>query len=175
MASRSSFRDFVTIDNVEPTLRLMSFYGKTFAALVRKDVQDNVARPIAAAMQARAAASTPQSRAVAGSIKATRDRLPAIRAFGGAKARTSGGKATMGDIGFGANFGGGQRISWVRGVSPRGTPYNYQRHTTRQFGPWLGNNGDDRFIYPVIEDNRQLINDAWQNALDRVYKEWNRR
>lgn len=76
---------------------------------------------------------------------------PSIKASAGVK---SGAVAFGGDaypMGPGAEFGGGRRP------------------TTQQFKPWLGHTG--YFVYPTIRRDRDDIDAAYREALDRIIKE----
>lgn len=173
MAKAPSTKGVVSISNVAPTVALMRKYGAGFSKMVRDDVQTNVAPLVVAHVQAAARGSGRQGAAVAGTFRVARDRLPAFRGLGATRVAST--KTAAGNIGFGANWGGGEKTRTYTTTSPRGTRYAVTRHTTRQFGPWTGGGTDDRFIYSVIHDNQRAIEDAWQNALDRAYQEWNRR
>lgn len=172
MARAPSSKGVVSISNVAPTVLLMKKYGSKFNAMVRDDVQRNVAPMVVTKVSARARSAGRQGPAVAGTFKATRDRFPAFRGFGAT--RVTSGKVPAGNLGFGANWGAGDRTRTYVTRSPLGRPYRVTRHTTRQFGPWTGGGSGDRFIYSTIAAHQKAIEEEWQNALDRVYKDWNR-
>jgi hypothetical protein len=174
MATRPpSNKTAVSISNITPTIALMKKYGSGFSRMVRDDVTKNVAPLVASKVQAKANGSTGQAAAVARTFRPVRDRLPAIRGLGSTRVGSS--KVAAGDIGFGANWGGGQKLKAYRTRSPLGRTYVVNRHTTRQFGAWTGGGPQDRFIYSTIHENQRAIEEAWQAALDRAYVEWNRR
>jgi hypothetical protein len=172
MARAATSRTFVSITNVEPTMLLMRSWGREFTAHVRDEVQTNVSPFVAARVNQAAAGSTEQARPVAGTFRAVRDRLPAIRGFGARRVTSTGARAS--DIGFGANFGGGQRRRTYTSRSRLGTPYVVNRRVTAQFGPYRGPD-NDRFIYSTVERYDREIQERWQQALDDVYVAWNRR
>jgi hypothetical protein len=160
---------FVEIDNVEPTKLLMAKYGRSFENDVRDNVRDNVSPFVAKVVAASFAGGDKQARAVARTVKSTRDRFPAIKAFGSTRV-TSGGIAA-GAIGFGANFGGGNRFGTVHGRSKLGKTFIYQRRVTRQFGSYQPA-PEDHHIYRTFSHNTVKINELWQQALDDVYVAW---
>lgn len=172
MARAPRTKGVVSISNVQPTMALMKKYGAGFSKMVRDDVQNNVAPLVVAKVSAAARGSSRQGAAVAGTFKATRDRFPAFRGLGAT--RVTSGKTAAGNIGFGANWGGGNRRRNYTTTSSAGLRYSVTRHTTRQFGAWTGGGSNDRFIYSTIAHNQRAIDELWQQALDRCYKEWNR-
>lgn len=168
----SSTKGVVSITNVAPTVALMRRYGAGFTKMVRDDVQSHVAPMVVAKVSSAASGSSSQGAAVAATFKVIRDRFPAFRGFGSSAVTSTGVQA--GNIGFGANWGGGNRRRSYSTVSPSGLRYSVTRATTHQFGGWTGGGSSDHFIYSTIARNRRAIDDAWQDALDRAYKEWNR-
>lgn len=154
MARAPSHKAIVSITNVEPTMLLMAKYGRSFNAMVRTDVTENVSPFVARSISAAAASSVRQSPAVAGTFKAVRDRLPAVRGFGATRVAST--RVQAGFIGFGANWGGGNK------------------RRTKQFGAWTGGGIQDRFIYSTIHTHSVEINELWQQSLDRVYEAWKR-
>ena len=97
------------------------------------------------------------ARLVAPSIKATRDRVPAVKQGGSGKlpatSRTrAGSRQTVGDVMWGAEFGG------------RGRP------TTQQFQPHLGTRG--YFLWPTVrarsDDTQKRYSEALDEALGRI-------
>lgn len=171
MARARSLNAFVAIDNVEPTLALMRKYGRSFENDVRDNVRDNVSPLVARLVRIDMMGGAGQARAVAPTVISTRDRLPALKAFGAKRVASTGVRA--GDIGFGGNFGGGNRVGTVNGVSPLGKAYTFQRHVTRQFGAWKGRGNDH--IYGTFSRNSAKINELWQKTLDDVYLAWTKR
>lgn len=168
MARAPTGKGMVRISNVAPTITLMKKYGSGFSKMVRDDVQTNVTPFVVRKVGAAASVSSAQGRAVAGTFRTARDRFPAVRGFGATRVTSS--AVAAGSIGFGANWGGGNRVRTYE--RPRGSGLTTTRHVTRQFGPWAG--GRDHFIYSSIARNQQTIEDMWQDALDRAYVEWNR-
>jgi hypothetical protein len=98
-----------------------------------------------------------QAQAVVNGLRARRDRIPTIkldhkRGFVSAsrpnrKRKT---KVTMGDVFFGAEFGG------------------QRRNTTKQFLRHRGRQG--YFFWQAVRDNKSFIAQEYSDAIDRVFK-----
>ena len=98
---------------------------------------------------------------VAPSIVATRDSVPRVKegsakklpAHSDGRART-GARQTVGDVMWGAEFGGGRRP------------------TTRQFRPWRGSGSDAGYIlYPAVRRNAERTGELYSEALDAALQE----
>jgi hypothetical protein len=94
-------------------------------------------------------------RLVAPSIKATRDRVPVVRQGSTRRLpprngkQRQGSRQTIGDLMFGAEFGGGARAS------------------TQQFLPWRGSSERaGYFLYPAVRANSAATGAAYSEALD---------
>jgi len=97
------------------------------------------------------------ARHVAPTIQSTRDRVPVVRMGGSGRLPTSGhnysrsrsgSRQTIGDVIWGAEYGGGARP------------------TTRQFLPWRGSStGAGYFLWPTIRRDSDRIHDAYSEAL----------
>ncbi|MGC4106047.1 MAG: hypothetical protein QM753_06790 [Thermomicrobiales bacterium] len=98
-----------------------------------------------------AAGSSAQSARLAGFIRATRDRMPAISAGGNRRGGFSGG-ATAGQVFFGAEFGGEGRA------------------TTMQFRPHRGREG--YFFFPTLREDQDRMLARYQQALAQIEREW---
>lgn len=122
-----------------------------------RDANQQISTDLADKIRAAAESSSPQSAAVAPSIKARRDRVPSITAGGGRLAtkqrRRSRGQAktTAGKLVFGANFG----ASYLK---------QFRRHS--------GAGEDDYWFFRTVEDNEARIVDEWTQAADRVLNQW---
>lgn len=87
---------------------------------------------------------------VAGSIRSGRDRVPLVRMGSAARlpGDRKGQRQTVGDVIWGAEFGGGARP------------------TTRQFKPWRGNStGAGYFLWPTVRGDREFIEQAYGDAI----------
>lgn len=98
---------------------------------------------------------------VAPSIVATRDRVPRVKegsakklpAHSDGRAR-AGGRQTVGDVMWGAEFGGGRRSS------------------TRQFRPWRGSGSDAGYmLYPAVRAHAERTGVMYSAALDAALQE----
>lgn len=104
-----------------------------------------IAEPVAA--EARTRARTRQQSAAAGSIRAVSDRLPVIKAGGGRKfPSSSGSKAKMGDVYFGADFGSNRLPQFPR-----------------------KRKGGD-MVFKAIRGQRKHIADEYLEAVEDVFK-----
>jgi len=120
-----------------------------------RDASVVIASRVADDARSRAVRGSGAAHLVAPSIKATRDRVPAVRQGSSRKlpprhGRARGkGRQTIGDLTFGAEFGGGARSS------------------TRQFLPWRGSSAAaGYFLYPAVRDNAAATGEAYSAALD---------
>jgi hypothetical protein len=123
-----------------------------------REVRDDVAEPLAA--EIRAAFDGPYRAVLVGAVKARIQGDPMI-VVGGSRRVLSGG-ASVRDVVFGDEFGGGSRLGTVRSTSRR---RGHARHTTRQFGPPRGN------ILGTISSNTQATFDRWADVVERIIRE----
>jgi len=114
-----------------------------------------IALDVAQEASSRARGLHPAARLVASSLTASRDRVPVVKLGGSRKLPPhSGGRArngkrqTVGDIIWGAEFGGGGK--------PR----------SRQFPPHRGRDG--YFLWPTVRENSKGIQAAYSRALDKA-------
>jgi hypothetical protein len=144
------------IDGARETLAAFRKLPKEASAALR-DANQEISGDLAEKIRNAALGSSPQSAAVAPSIKARRDRVPSITAGGGRlatkQARRSRGQAktTAGKLVFGANFG----ATYL---------HQFRRHS--------GAGEDDYWFFRTIEDNEQRIVREWTQAADRVLSQW---
>lgn len=119
-----------------------------------QDIADEIAREAAA----RAESVGGVAKYVAPTIKAKRDRVPVVKmgsssvlpleGDGWKRKSRRGQRQTVGDVIWGAEFGGGKRP------------------TTRQFNRWRGNStGAGYFLWPTVRDNNADILDTYSDAL----------
>lgn len=98
---------------------------------------------------------------VAPSITATRDSVPRVKEGSTKKLprhssgrERRGGRQTVGDVMWGAEFGGGRRSS------------------TRQFRPWRGSGSDAGYmLYPAVRRNAERTGELYSAALDAALQE----
>lgn len=88
---------------------------------------------------------------VAPTIRVARDRIPAVRMGNSTRidSERDGDRQTIGDIMWGAEFGG------------------RRRSTTQQFLPWRGSgSGAGYFLWPTVRGMEDQIQDRYSEALD---------
>lgn len=142
-----------TIDGLDGTLRAFNRYGRDANRELRQAAGVEADRTVAALLIAGQGAGK-QAALTAGSVKRRSDRVPVIVAGGSRRiTRTTGtGKATAGDVFFGAEFGGGRRPS------------------TRQFPPWVGRQG--YWFWPTIRRHLPDLRRRYIAALDELAAKW---
>lgn len=151
---------------------------KDVKAATRTRVTEDVARPLAAKISS--AASGPYAAVLAPAVKVKADLTPVIR-IGGARKVVSG-KASVRQLLYGTEWGGGKRVANVNRQSRSNRPGKrrgrvsaaeraaqaaagrtiYKRNTTMQFRT------PHPFIYPTIESNREATFAAYGRLLDEV-------
>lgn len=143
-------KGFTTIEGLNAALRLLP---KEASSKLR-DASVEIAAGIASEASGRATSVGGVAALVAPSIRATRDRIPVVKMGGSAGlptagngwARSRGGaRQTIGDVIWGAEFGGGARPS------------------TLQFQPHKGRVG--YFLWPTVRDRNQDIHERYSDAL----------
>lgn len=112
-----------------------------------RDAAQSIAIDVAATAAGRASAIGGVAKYVAPTIKAPRDRVPVVKMGGNSRlpGDRSGERQSVGDVIWGAEFGGGARPS------------------TRQFSPHKGRTG--YFLWPTVRAENQDIADAYSEAL----------
>lgn len=150
MTARKTFK---TVAGLNKTLRQLP---KEASAKLR-DASVTIARMVAGDAAARARSVGGLAAFVAPTIKPTRDRVPKVQMGSNAKLPDAGdgwvhGRAgkrqTVGDVIWGAEFGGGGRA------------------TTQQFKPWLGNDtGAGYFLWPAVRQDSDRIDREYSQAL----------
>lgn len=181
----------IKLEGSKETLRAIGKLPKEANAEIRatsKEIAEVVAREAAAE-----AKSNKQSALVAPSIKAKSDRVPYVYAGGKTRAKPSSArrrktKPTMGDIFFGAEFGGGRglntsfksfeaitragrrRIRARRATIAGSTDQRGRSTRTSQFRPHKGRTG--YFLFPTIRKRGRWVTQQWEEAADRVLRKW---
>lgn len=143
-----------TYTTVKGLNRALSQLPKEASAELRTAAKA-IASDIAQEAQGRAKGQGGLAALVAPTIRAARDRVPVIKMGGSGKLPAagndwehsrSGGRQTIGDVIWGAEFGG------------RGRP------TTQQFLPHKGTAG--YFLWPTVRDRSDEMQDRYSQALD---------
>lgn len=137
----------VEITGLRETLRAFRDLPKDASAELR-DEAGKIAQDMVEWIQAAARSDSPQSAALADTVKIARDRVPAVTVGGASKITSS--RAPAYAILFGANFGA---------------------RTFRQFRAWAGK-GQDYFIFSNIDQHAKEIEERWLSAADRVVTAW---
>jgi hypothetical protein len=126
------------------------------AAAELRDASQTIADEVAGAARGRALATGGAYQLVGMTIKSRRDRVPVVQLGGSSRIPgRSGPRQTVGDLIWGAEYGGGAR--------PR----------TRQFRPWLGSDdGAGYALWPTVRELnpeiRRLYSEALRTALERI-------
>jgi hypothetical protein len=126
-----------------------------------RDASQSIAGEVAKDAASSASAQGGVAKYVAPTIRAARDRVPYIKmgsskllpkeGNGWKRKSRKGGRQSIGDVMWGAEFGGGRR------------------RTTRQFEPWRGSDhGAGYFLWPSVRDNRAYIEKAYGDALNEA-------
>lgn len=146
--SGGGYRQGIEVEGLKPLLRTLSKLPREVNAEVRKASKTIATRE---ADRIRAAANDTLSRAVAVSVRARSDRVPAIVSGGSRKVAVSG-HPSAGQAFFGAEFGGGARP------------------TTAQFRPHRGRHG--YWLWPTLRADEERMLTEWLAALDTIVKGW---
>ena len=143
----------VQVEGLDQTLRAFNRYGREANQELRKAAGVEADRLVAALTLAGQGQSK-QAALTAPSVKRRSDRVPVIVAGGNRRlTRTSGkGRATAGDVFFGAEFGGGRRPS------------------TRQFPPWVGRRG--YWFWPTVRAGLPDLRRRYIAVLDDLATKW---
>lgn len=140
---------FYNVAGLNKTLRKLP---KTASAELR-DASQAIADKVAGDARGAATAQGGVARLVAPTIRAGRDRVPLVRMGSSARLPADGrsrkgDRQTIGDVIWGAEFGGGAR------------------KTTQQFKPWRGNDtGAGYFLWPTVRGDRDFIEQAYGDAI----------
>lgn len=127
-----------------------------------RDASRGIAQMVADDAQGRAKRLGGLPAIVAPTIRAASDRVPVVRMGSTGKLPTSGGSwarsrgssgQTIGDVMWGAEFGGQRRETTSQGGS------------TMQFEPWRGVVGGGYFLWPAVRDDSDEINARYSDAL----------
>lgn len=137
----------IEIEGLRETLRAFRDLPKDASAELR-DEAGKIASDMVDWIRSAALVDSPQSAALAPTVRVTRDRVPAVT-VGGTTRITSSRKPAYAIL-FGANFGA---------------------RTFPQFREWAGK-GQDYFIFKNIDTHAKDIEARWLDAADRVIRAW---
>lgn len=122
-----------------------------------RDGAERIAKKVAADAQGRAKSQGGVAALVAPTIRSGRDTVPVVKMGDSTRLPTSGSdwqrsrtgrRQTIGDVIWGAEFGGGRRP------------------TTTQFLPWRGSDtGAGYFLFPSVRADREYIRDTYTDSL----------
>ncbi len=115
-----------------------------------RDASQDIAREVADEARGKAEGLGGAARIVAPTIRAGRDRVPVIKMGSAKRIRSGTDSQKIGNLIFGAEFGGGARPM------------------TMQFSPHKGTDG--YFLWETIRDNKQDIHDRHSAALAAALK-----
>jgi len=150
----------IRIDGVRETLAAFRRLDKGASAVLRKRTLE-LSETLADRVRAAGAADTRQTALVAPTVRARRDRVPAIAAGGGKKVGSK--KARAGDLLYGTEFGMNRRTGWYALSRFRGSK-------ARQFRPHRGR--ASYWFFKTVEENAPEISAAWRAVADDVLKDW---
>lgn len=146
----------MTFYNVAGLNKALRKLPKTANASLR-DASQAIADKVAGDARSAAASQGGVAALVAPTIRSGRDRVPLVKMGSSSRLPTSGSgwsrsrggqRQTIGDVIWGAEFGGGARRS------------------TRQFKPWRGNDtGAGYFLWPTVRGDRDYIEQAYGAAI----------
>lgn len=139
---------FYNVAGLNKTLRALPRTASANLRDASQVIADKVAQDAAGAARAQGGVAA----LVAPTIRSGRDRVPVVRMGGSARLpgprNRSGKRQTIGDVIWGAEFGGGAR------------------RTTQQFLPWRGNDtGAGYFLWPTVRGDRDFIEKEYGDAI----------
>lgn len=124
-----------------------------------RDGAERIAKKVAADAQGRAKSQGGVAALVAPTIRSGRDTVPIVKMGDSSPlpGDRKGKRQTVGDVIWGAEFGGGKH---GRGNPTRGGGY------TTQFLPWRGRDGSAGFfLFPAVRDDKEYIRDTYTDSL----------
>jgi len=150
------------IDGVHQTLAAFRRLPKEASDSLRDhtlDLSKDLARKVAAA----ARVDSRQSAAVAPTVKALRDRVPAIVAGGMTRVGTP--RVPAYAVIFGSEFGAKHRFGWYSGS-------RYAASFGRQYRRHVGRGS--YWFFRTVEENEAMIGQAWTRVADDIIDAWSR-
>jgi len=147
----SNTKQAVKVEGLRETLRACNKLGRDANRELRNAARD-IATATAREARAEGMGMSALQRLAASSVRSGSDRVPKILSGGGARVGHK--RTPVGSIFFGAEFGGGAKV------------------TTRQFPRHRGQAG--YFLWPTIRKRKNRDLALYQRALDRVCERWAR-
>lgn len=147
-------------------LKALNAMDKESQLTLKNKVQDISAFAAKAIVQAGQAHSfmPRQAAIVVKTVKANRDRIPNVT-IGGSRGRASGG-ANAGQLLFGNEFGGDRNTKGTATAFPNGG-FKFPERSDRE-----GRGNAGYYIFPTLKAIQPDIVTMWINAVDSVYKNW---
>jgi hypothetical protein len=152
----------IHVDGVRQTLAAFNRLDKAANDALREHSK-NLSELLARRDKTAAHADSPQAAAVAHTVKAVKDRVPAITA--GGPSRIASTRVPAYKLIFGSEFGAKNRFGW----------YNASRYIGshgRQYRPHLGRGS--YWFFHTVEENQAAIGKAWSQAADDIVKDWSK-
>jgi hypothetical protein len=156
VAKKTSLIVSVRIEGVRDTLAAFRKLPKDANTALRK-ASLTIAEAVATEARAGAVAEGAQAALLAPTVKAVRDRVPAVQA-GGTK-RVGRKRAPAYKLLFAAEFGMNRRSGWYS--DPR-----FEGSEGRQFKPHQGQKG--LWFFPSVEAQQSRISREWNEAADEI-------
>lgn len=152
----------LSTSGVRQTLRAFARLPKEASEQLRDaslDISKDLADDVAAAATARGA----QAALMAPTVKATRDRVPALTA--GGNKRVGRHKTPAHALLFASEFGMNRRSGWYAAAQ-------YAQSSGRQYPPHLGRNS--YWFFTTVSDNEADISRRWEQAADSIIRAFGR-
>lgn len=122
-----------------------------------RDRSMRLSKVLATRVQAAAIAEGGQAKIVAPTVKARRDRVPAITA--GGNERVGKRRVPAHKLVFGSEFGAKRRFGWY-------SAYRYRNSTGRQYKRHLGQHS--YWFFRTVDENTAAVNTAWHKIADDI-------
>jgi len=153
MASKGTLRIVIRIDGADEVLRAFRKLPKDASNELRDGTLE-VSRELANRIRAAGTAFSRQAARAAGTVKAVRDRVPAVQASNTGRAR---------GFLFASEFGMNRKTGWYR-------KRRYFDSAGYQFTPHSG--GGSNWFFVTAEDNQEWMAGRWFGVADRVVEKW---
>lgn len=150
------------VDGVRQTLAAFNRLPKAATDSLRersKKLSELLAREVRTA----ARVDSPQAAAVAHTVKAVKDRVPAITAGGNTRIAST--KVPAYKLIFGSEFGAKHRFGWYAAS-------RYIGSSGRQYRPHLGRGS--YWFFHTVEANQAAIGKAWTAVADDIVDDWSK-
>lgn len=156
MATKTALAITVNVDGVRPIMAALRKLPEGASDALR-DGSLKLSRTLANKIRAAARAEGSQAAAVAPTVAAVRDRVPAITA--GGTQRVASTRVPAKALIFGSEFGARRRFGWYAERRYRGsTGRQYKRHRGR----------GSYWFFKTAEQSTATINTAWQKVADDI-------